>query len=96
MKAPVKDHFLGSVIARSMVNGYQQNNLSKDNTVLACVKHFALYGAAKPKQGYNTVDMSKLKMCNEYLPPYKAAVDAGIGVMSSFNLVDGIPASGNK
>lgn len=92
-----EDPFLGSVIARSMIKGYQQSDLSKNNTVMACVKHFALYGAGEGGRDYNTVDMSKLKMYNEYLPPYKAAVDAGVGsVMTSFNLVDGIPASGNK
>ena len=92
-----EDPFLGSVMARSMVNGYQQNDLAKNNTVLACVKHFALYGAAEGGRDYNTVDMSKVRMYNEYLPPYKAAVDAGVGsVMTSFNEIDGIPASANK
>jgi len=92
-----EDPFLGSQIAKAMVEGYQQNDLSKDNTVMACVKHFALYGAAEAGRDYNTVDMSKIKMYNEYLPPYKAAVDAGIGsVMSSFNTINGIPATANK
>ena len=92
-----EDPFLGSMIAKAMVKGYQGNDLSKDNTVLACVKHFALYGAAEAGRDYNTVDMSRLRMYNEYFPPYKAAVDAGVGsVMSSFNEVHGIPASGNK
>lgn len=91
-----EDPYLGSVVARAMVRGYQQDDLSKDNTVMACVKHFALYGASEGGRDYNTVDMSKFRMYNDYLPPYKAAVDAGVGsVMSSFNLVDGIPASGN-
>lgn len=92
-----EDPFLGSQIAKAMVEGYQENNLSSDSTVLACVKHYALYGAAEAGREYNTVDMSKVKMYNEYLPPYKAAVDAGVGsVMSSFNTVDGVPASANK
>tara|TARA_R110000868_G_scaffold138351_6_gene352450 strand:- start:665 stop:2341 length:1677 start_codon:yes stop_codon:yes gene_type:complete len=65
--------------------------------MLACVKHFALYGAAEAGRDYNSVDMSRIKMYNDYMPPYKAAIDAGVGsVMSSFNDVDGIPASGNK
>lgn len=92
-----EDAFLGSQIARAMVKGYQGDDLSKYNTVMACVKHFALYGASEAGRDYNTVDMSKLRMYNEYLPPYKAAVDAGAGsVMSSFNEIDGIPATGNK
>jgi beta-glucosidase len=92
-----EDPFLGSQIAKVMVEGYQGNNLSKDTTVMACVKHFALYGAAEAGRDYNTVDMSKVKMYNEYLPPYKAAVDAGAGsIMTSFNTIDGIPATGNK
>src|SRR5665213_1320660 len=92
-----EDAFLGSQIAKAMVEGYQENDLSKDTTVMACVKHYALYGAAEAGRDYNTVDMSKVRMYNEYFPPYKAAIDAGVGsVMSSFNTVDGIPASANK
>ncbi|MEY4011079.1 MAG: hypothetical protein RIT22_203 [Bacteroidota bacterium] len=92
-----EDPYLGSQIAKAMVNGYQQNDLSKNNTLLSCVKHFALYGAAESGRDYNTVDMSKIRMYNEYFPPYKAAVDAGVGsVMASFNEIDGIPATGNK
>ena len=92
-----EDPWLGSEIAKAMVRGYQGTDLSKDNTVLACVKHFALYGAGEAGRDYNTVDMSRIRMFNEYLPPYKAAVDAGAGsIMSSFNEIDGIPASGNK
>ena len=92
-----EDPWLGSHIARAMVRGYQGTDLSKDNTVLACVKHFALYGAGEAGRDYNTVDMSRTRMFNEYLPPYKAAVDAGVGsIMSSFNEIDGVPASGNK
>src|SRR5258705_4049349 len=92
-----EDPFLGSQIAKAMVKGYQGNDLSANNTLIACVKHFALYGAAEGGRDYNTVDMSRLKMYEYYLPPYKAAVDAGVGsVMSSFNEIDGMPATGNK
>ncbi|HMG82232.1 MAG TPA: beta-glucosidase BglX [Ferruginibacter sp.] len=92
-----EDPFLGSQIAKVMVQGYQGDDLSKENTLLACVKHFALYGAAESGREYNTTDMSRVRMYNEYLPPYKAAIDAGVGtVMTSFNEIDGIPATGNK
>lgn len=91
-----EDPFLGSHIAQAMVRGYQGDDLRKNNTIMACVKHFALYGAGEAGRDYNTVDMSRIRMYNEYLPPYKAAVDAGAGsVMSSFNEIDGIPASAN-
>ncbi|SNR70303.1 beta-glucosidase BglX [Lutibacter flavus] len=92
-----EDPYLGSEIAKSMVLGYQGNNLNSNNTIMSCVKHFALYGAPEAGRDYNTVDMSKIRMYNEYLPPYKAAVDAGVGsVMASFNEIDGVPATGNK
>ncbi len=92
-----EDPYLGSQIARAMVKGYQGTDLTKNNTILACVKHFALYGAAEGGRDYNTVDMSRLRMYNEYFPPYKAAVEAGVGsVMTSFNEIEGVPASGNK
>ncbi|QOG01550.1 beta-glucosidase BglX [Flavobacterium sp. MDT1-60] len=92
-----EDPYLGSQIAKAMVNGYQQNDLSKNNSIMACVKHFALYGAPEAGRDYNTVDMSHIRMFNDYFPPYKAAVDAGVGsVMASFNEVDGIPATGSK
>lgn len=92
-----EDPYLGSQMAKSMVFGYQGKDLSLKNTIMACVKHFALYGAPDAGRDYNTVDMSKVRMYNEYLPPYKAAVDAGVGsVMVSFNEIDGIPATGNK
>lgn len=91
-----EDPYLGSQVARAMVKGYQGDELSKNNTLMACVKHFALYGAAEAGRDYNTTDMSRVRMYNEYLPPYKAAIDAGAGsVMSSFNEIDGIPATGN-
>jgi beta-glucosidase len=91
-----EDPFLGSLIAAAMVKGYQGDNLADTNTIMACVKHFALYGAAEAGRDYNTVDMSLVRMYNEYLPPYKAAVDAGVGsVMTSFNEINGVPATAN-
>jgi beta-glucosidase len=92
-----EDPYLGSQIAKAMVTGYQGDDLSKNNTLLSCVKHFALYGAPEGGREYNTVDMSRIRMYNEYFPPYKAAIDAGVGsVMASFNEIDGIPATANK
>jgi len=92
-----EDPFLCSQIAKAMVKGYQGDDLTQNNTIMACVKHFALYGAAESGRDYNTVDMSPVKMFNEYLPPYKAAFDAGAGsAMSSFNEINGIPATANK
>jgi beta-glucosidase len=92
-----EDAYLGSQVATAMVRGYQGNDVSANNTVMACVKHYALYGAAEAGRDYNTVDMSRVRMYQYYLPPYKAAVDAGVGsVMSSFNEVDGVPATGNE
>lgn len=92
-----EDPFLGSAIARAMVEGYQGDDLALPDTVMACVKHFALYGGAESGRDYNTVDMSRIRMYETYFPPYKAAVDAGVGsVMCAFNEVDGIPATGNK
>jgi beta-glucosidase len=92
-----EDPFLSSAITKAMVHGYQGNDLSAPNTILACVKHYALYGAAEGGRDYNTTDMSSVRMYNEYFPPYKAAVDAGVAsVMVSFNEINGIPASGNK
>lgn len=92
-----EDPFLGSEIAKAMVRGYQGKNLADNNTMLSCVKHFALYGAPEGGRDYNTVDMSRVRMYNEYFPPYKAAVDAGTGsVMASFNEVDGVPATANR
>jgi len=92
-----EDPFLGAQIAKAMIKGYQGNDLSKNNTLLACVKHYALYGAAEAGRDYGTTDMSRVRMFNEYMLPYKAAVDAGVGsVMASFNEIDGLPAHGNK
>lgn len=92
-----EDAYLGSAIAKAMVKGYQGNDLTLNNTIMACVKHYALYGAAEGGRDYNTTDMSRQRMYNDYFPPYKAAIDAGVGsVMASFNEVDGVPATGNK
>lgn len=92
-----EDPYLGSEVAKNMVYGYQGKDLSLSSTILACVKHFALYGAGEAGRDYNTVDMSHVRMFNEYFPPYKAAVDAGVAsVMASFNEVDGVPATGNR
>jgi len=92
-----EDPYLGSLMAQAFVRGYQGDDLTKNNTIMACVKHFALYGASEAGRDYNTVDMSRLSMFQDYFPPYKAAFDAGAGsAMTSFNLVDGIPATGNK
>ena len=92
-----EDPYLGSKVAAALVRGYQGNDLSAGNTMMACVKHFAMYGASDGGQDYNAADMSRWRMYNEYLPPYKAAIDAGaFSVMSSFNIVDGIPATANR
>jgi beta-glucosidase len=92
-----EDAYLGSQAAKAYVKGYQDDDLSKNNTIMGCVKHYALYGAAEAGRDYNTTDMSRIRMYNEYFPPYKAAVEAGVGsIMTSFNEVDGIPASGNR
>lgn len=91
-----EDPFLGAAIARVMVEGYQ-GNLDRNDEMMACVKHFALYGAPEGGRDYNTVDMSRQKMFNEYFAPYKAGADAGAGsFMTSFNTVDGIPATANR
>ncbi|WP_195661487.1 glycoside hydrolase family 3 N-terminal domain-containing protein [Bacteroides nordii] len=96
-----EDPFLGSLIARAMVNGYQgkepSSQLKRNDEIMACVKHFALYGAGEGGRDYNTVDMSRQRMYNEYFPPFEAAIEAGVGsVMASFNEVDGVPATANK
>ncbi len=91
-----EDPYLGSLMAEAYVRGYQ-GDLKDNDEILACVKHFALYGASEAGRDYNTVDMSHYRMYNGYLPPYKAAVDAGCAtVMSSFNLINGIHATANK
>lgn len=97
MEGSGEDPYLGSEIAHAMVKGYQGNSLLDENSLMACVKHFALYGAPEAGKDYNTTDMSRLAMYENYLPPYKAAVEAGAGsVMVSFNEIDGVPATANS
>ncbi|MDR2271809.1 MAG: beta-glucosidase BglX [Sphingobacterium sp.] len=92
-----EDTYLSSKVAEAIVHGFQGDNLAAHNTMMACVKHFALYGAAEGGRDYNSTDMSLHRMYNEYLPPYKAALDAGAGsIMTSFNDINGVPASANK
>lgn len=92
-----EDPFLGAAIARAMIRGYQGKDMSRNDEIMACVKHFALYGASEAGRDYNTVDMGRQRMFNEYMLPYQAAVEAGVGsVMASFNEVDGVPATGSK
>jgi beta-glucosidase len=91
-----EDPYLGSAIARGWVEGYQQNDLSKPDSVAVSVKHFAAYGAAIAGRDYNAVDMSDITLRQVYLPPYHAAVEAGAAtVMSSFNSLNGVPATAN-
>ena len=91
-----EDPYLGSRISEAMTRGYQGDDLSSDATLLACVKHYAAYGAPQAGRDYNTVDMSERWLREFYLPPYKAAVDAGaLSVMASFNELDGVPATAN-
>jgi beta-glucosidase len=92
-----EDPWYGSQVAKAMVQGYQGKSMTNADAVMACVKHFALYGGAEAGREYNTVDMSLIKMYQDYLPPYKAAIDAGAGsFMSSFNTINGMPATVNK
>ncbi|HEY9755911.1 MAG TPA: beta-glucosidase BglX [Oculatellaceae cyanobacterium] len=97
MEGSGEDPYLGSLLAKATVRGYQGTSYKTPDSLMACVKHFALYGAAEAGRDYNTVDMSLVKMYNDYLPPYKAAVKAGVdSVMTSFNEINGVPATGNK
>lgn len=92
-----EDPYLGSRIAEAMIRGYQGEDLTNNQTILSCVKHFALYGAPDAGRDYNTVDMSRYRMFNEYMQPYEAACKAGAGsYMASFNTIDGVPATGNR
>jgi len=95
-----EDPYLGSAVGVAMVKGYQgaiHNTLNEPNHLLACVKHFGLYGAAEAGRDYNTVDMSLYKMYNDYLPPYRACVNEGVGsAMASFNDINGMPATCNR
>ena len=92
-----EDPYLGSCIAAAMVEGYQGRDLAGPDAVMACVKHFGLYGAGEGGRDYDAVDMSLNRMYQVYLPPYKAAVDAGAGsIMTSFNDINGVPATVNR
>ncbi|MDY8134354.1 glycoside hydrolase family 3 N-terminal domain-containing protein [Aquimarina sp. 2201CG5-10] len=92
-----EDTYLGSKIAKARVKGFQGNNLEDKNTILACAKHYAAYGAAQAGRDYHTVDMSINTLHNVYLPPFKAALEEGVATfMTSFNELNGIPATGNK
>jgi len=92
-----EDAYLGAVMAQAYVRGYQGSDLSRPGSVAACVKHFAAYGAAEAGREYNTTDMSLSRLHQFYLPPYKAAVDAGAAtVMSAFNALNGVPATANS
>ncbi len=96
MEGAGEDTWLGSQISATRVKGFQGDNLAANNTLLACVKHFAAYGAPEAGRDYNTVDMSMQTLFGNYLPPYKAAVDAGVGsVMTSFNEINGTPSTSN-
>ena len=91
-----EDPYLGSMVAQAMVDGYQGDDLTNARNLMACVKHFALYGAPDGGRDYNTVDMSRYKMENDYLPPYRAAVQSGVGsIMTAFNDVNGMPSTCN-
>ena len=92
-----EDPYLGSKLGQAMIRGYEGNALSSSEDILSCVKHYALYGGAEAGRDYNTVDMSHLRMYNQYFPPYKACAEAGAGsFMTSFNIVDGVPATANS
>jgi len=97
MEGAGEDPYLGSMIAGARVKGFQGNNLSDTNSVMACAKHFAAYGAVIGGRDYNNVDMSDRQLWEVYLPPFKAAADAGVATfMNSFNDLNGIPATGNS
>ncbi len=92
-----EDPYLGSLMSAARVKGYQGENLSDEKTIVACAKHYAAYGGAEGGRDYNTVDISERTLRDVYLPPFKSAVDAGVGtLMSSFNEIGGIPSSANK
>ena len=97
MEGAGEDPFLGSLIAKARVNGFQGNNLSDQNTIVACAKHFAGYGFSESGRDYNTTDFNHYTLHNTIMPPFKAAVDAGVRTfMNSFNTLDEIPATGHK
>lgn len=91
-----EDTYLGSLFAAARVRGFQGSDMSADDRVMACAKHFAVYGAAEGGRDYNTTDVSENRLRDIYLPPFKAAVDAGVGsFMTSFNSLNGVPATAN-
>ncbi len=91
-----EDTFLGSKIAFARVRGFQGNDYSANDRIMACAKHFVGYGAAEAGRDYNTTDMSEQRLRETYLPPFKAAVDAGVGsFMTSFNSLNGVPSTAN-
>jgi beta-glucosidase len=97
MEGAGEDPFLGSAIAKARVKGFQGNGLGSLDAVMACAKHFAAYGAAVGGRDYNSVDMSERLLHEVYLPPFKAALDAGVATfMNSFNDLNGVPATGNR
>lgn len=97
MEGAGEDPFLGSAVAKARIKGFQGNDLSKENTLLACAKHFVAYGATRAGREYNTVDMSKRMLYEVYLPPFKAAKQAGVATfMTSFNEFNGVPVTGSK
>jgi len=96
MEGAGEDPYLGSLIATARIKGFQGDDLSANNTIIACAKHFAAYGFAESGRDYNTVDVGMSTLHNTILPPFKAAVDAGVRTfMNSFNELNGVPATGN-
>ena len=97
MEGAGEDTYLGSVIARARVKGFQGNDLSDFSTIAACAKHFAAYGFPEAGRDYNTADINKYTLYNNVFPPFKAALDAGVSTfMNSFNTLNEIPATGSK
>ena len=97
MEGAGEDPYLGSLVAAARVKGFQGDDLAAPNTIAACAKHFAAYGAAMAGKDYNTVDISNRTLHEIYLPPFKAAVDAGVETfMSAFNEINGVPATANR
>lgn len=96
-ESPGEDPFLGSMVARAKVRGYQGDDLSAKNTMIACAKHLAAYGAPQAGRDYHTVDMSEITLRNKFLPPFEAAIDEGVAtIMTAFNELFGVPATGSK
>ena len=92
-----EDPYLGQIFARDMVKAHKEINDTKDDGVISCVKHFAAYGAVEAGRDYNSVDMSQREFRQYYLPAYKSAIDSGAEmIMTSFNIINGIPATVNK